>query len=78
MSLSIDGPVVLAGAGKMGAALLQGWLARGLAASSIIIQDPSLSAETADLARRYGIRAEASFGSLITHRRSSSRQSSRK
>jgi pyrroline-5-carboxylate reductase len=64
MSLTLNGPVLLAGAGKMGAALLQGWLARGLAASSIIIQDPALTAETAELARRHGIRTEVSLASL--------------
>ncbi|MEQ1651393.1 MAG: pyrroline-5-carboxylate reductase [Hyphomicrobium sp.] len=66
MSLSIDGPVVLAGAGKMGAALLQGWLTQGLPASAVIIQDPVLSAEAAELARRHGIRAEASIARLDT------------
>lgn len=66
MSLSIDGPVVLAGAGKMGAALLQGWLTQGLPASAVIIQDPVLSAEAAELARRHGIRAEASIARLET------------
>jgi pyrroline-5-carboxylate reductase len=61
MSLSFDGPVVLAGAGKMGAALLQGWLSRGLVPSSIIVQDPALSGDAAELARRYGIRTEATI-----------------
>ncbi len=64
MPLSIDGPVVLAGAGKMGAALLQGWLAGGLPAASVIIQDPALSADAADLVGRYGIRAEKSITTL--------------
>ena len=58
MSLVIDGPVVLAGVGKMGAALLQGWLSRGLAASSIIIQDPAVSGDAAEIARRHEIRVE--------------------
>jgi pyrroline-5-carboxylate reductase len=66
MSLGIDGPVVLAGAGKMGTALMQGWLARGLAPSSIIVQDPALSAEAAELIRTSGIRAEASIAHLDT------------
>lgn len=62
--LDIGGPVVLAGAGKMGAALLQGWLARGLPASSIIIQDPALSGEAAELVRRHGIRTETALAHL--------------
>ncbi len=66
MSLGIDGPVVLAGAGKMGAALMQGWLARGLAPSSIIVQDPALSAEAAEQIRKSGIRAEAAIAHLVT------------
>ena len=31
-SFALDGPIVLAGAGKMGTALLSGWLDRGLEA----------------------------------------------
>ena len=64
MTLAFDGPVVLAGAGKMGTAMLAGWLARGLDPQSIIIQEPSLSPETADIARRHGIRAEAQIAHL--------------
>jgi pyrroline-5-carboxylate reductase len=64
MSLSLSGPVILAGAGKMGAALLQGWLARGLPASSIIIQDPALSSDAAQLVARHGVRAETSITNL--------------
>lgn len=64
MTLIIDGPVVLAGAGKMGAALLQGWLASGLKPSQVIIQDPAISGEAADLARRHGIRVEASISKI--------------
>ncbi len=55
MSLSFDGPVVLAGAGKMGAAMLSGWLARGLDPQTIVIQEPLLSGEAAELAARHGI-----------------------
>lgn len=64
MALSIGGPVILAGAGKMGTALMQGWLARGLPASSIIIQEPSLAPETAEVVRQHKIRVEAAFSSL--------------
>jgi pyrroline-5-carboxylate reductase len=64
MSLSIDGSVVLAGAGKMGAALLEGWLTRGLPASSVIVQDPVLSADVADLVHHHGIRCEQSISNL--------------
>jgi pyrroline-5-carboxylate reductase len=39
------GPIVLVGGGKMGAALLAGWLAEGVAASDVIVVEPH--AETA-------------------------------
>jgi len=41
MSFSVDGPLLLAGAGKMGGAILKGLLAQGLDARSVIVQDPS-------------------------------------
>lgn len=44
------GTIVLAGAGKMGGALLTGWLAQGLDASRVVIVDPHLSDEIAALA----------------------------
>ena len=64
MSLSFDGPVLLAGAGKMGAAMLSGWLARGLDPKAILIQDPALQGEAAELAKRHGIRSAAQFSNL--------------
>ena len=48
----------------MGTALMQGWLARGLPASSILIQEPALSAETAAVVSQHGIRAEAAYAAL--------------
>ncbi len=35
-----DGTVMLAGAGKMGGALLEGWLKAGLPASQVAVRDP--------------------------------------
>jgi pyrroline-5-carboxylate reductase len=64
MPLSFEGPVVLAGAGKMGAALLQGWLAQGIAASSIIVQEPTLAGDAADIVRQHGIATTASLTTL--------------
>jgi pyrroline-5-carboxylate reductase len=37
---NIAGTVVLAGAGKMGGAMLSGWLAQGLAATSVVVIEP--------------------------------------
>lgn len=55
MSFSLDGPVLLAGAGKMGAALLAGWLERGLDPAWLVIQEPALAGDAAILARTHDI-----------------------
>jgi len=57
MTLSLAGPLLLVGAGKMGGALLEGWLRQGLDPASIFIQDPAPPPEVADLAARHGIAA---------------------
>lgn len=57
MSLQLDGAVLLAGAGKMGAAMLSGWLAQGLKPNAVIIQEPNLSGEAAELVAKHGLRA---------------------
>lgn len=64
MSLHFDGPVLLAGAGKMGAAMLSGWLARGLSPRDVLIQEPQLAGEAAELAAKHGIKVSPSFESL--------------
>lgn len=38
--MRIDGPLLLVGCGKMGGALLAGWLARGLPAQDVTLVDP--------------------------------------
>jgi pyrroline-5-carboxylate reductase len=52
---NISGTVVLAGAGKMGGALLSGWLAQGLDPKRVAVIDPHLSDEIRALAAR-GVR----------------------
>ena len=47
---NISGTVVLAGAGKMGSALLTGWLARGLDPKRVIVIEPYPSADIHSLA----------------------------
>lgn len=64
MSLQFDGPVLLAGAGKMGAAMLSGWLARGLSPRDVLIQEPQLAGEAAELAAKHGITVSPGFESL--------------
>ena len=41
MTLSLAGPLLLVGAGKMGGALLEGWLRQGLDPATVFIQDPA-------------------------------------
>jgi pyrroline-5-carboxylate reductase len=41
----LQGTIVLAGAGKMGGAMLSGWLAQGLDASSVVVIEPHPSDE---------------------------------
>jgi pyrroline-5-carboxylate reductase len=48
---TLRGTVLLVGAGKMGGALLEGWLARGLDPAHIAVLDPSPPAEIAKLMR---------------------------
>lgn len=64
MALQFDGPVLLAGAGKMGAAMLSGWLARGLSPRDVLIQEPQLAGDAAELAAKHGITVSPSFASL--------------
>ncbi len=57
MTLRLAGPLLLVGAGKMGGALLEGWLRQGLDPASVFIQDPALPPEAAALAARHAIAA---------------------
>jgi pyrroline-5-carboxylate reductase len=52
---TIDGHIVLAGAGKMGGAMLTGWIAGGLDPKRAIVIDPHVSDEIKALAAR-GVR----------------------
>src|SRR5258708_12581373 len=56
---NIKGPIVLAGAGKMGGAMLAGWLARGLDARQVAVLEPKPSGEISALAAK-GIRLNPS------------------
>lgn len=49
MSFNLNGQLVLAGAGKMGSALLAGWLQRGLNPRDVIVQDPAPKPDSAAL-----------------------------
>jgi pyrroline-5-carboxylate reductase len=52
---AIPGALVLVGAGKMGGAMLDGWLARGLPAKKVIVLEPQVSKAIKALRRR-GVR----------------------
>jgi pyrroline-5-carboxylate reductase len=56
---NLNGTIVLAGAGKMGGAMLSGWLAQGLDARSVCVIEPYPSAEIGALAAQ-GIRLNPS------------------
>ena len=60
---NLKGTLVLAGAGKMGGAMLTGWLAGGLEASRVIVIEPQPSPEIAALAAR-GIRLNPSASDI--------------
>lgn len=60
----LDGPLVLVGAGKMGGAMLAGWLERGLDAASVLVLDPSPPSEVAALLEAKGVRRIADASGL--------------
>ena len=51
----LSGTILLAGAGKMGGALLEGWLALGLAPRNIVVIEPAPAGHLTALADR-GVR----------------------
>jgi pyrroline-5-carboxylate reductase len=58
---NISGPIVLAGAGKMGGAMLSGWLAQGLDAANVTVIEPSPSSEISALTTK-GVRLNPPSG----------------
>jgi pyrroline-5-carboxylate reductase len=64
MPLKLDAPLLLAGVGNMGYALLSGWLERGLEASRIIVQDPAPSPRVKEQLDWHGIEVRAEVRSL--------------
>ena len=56
--------LVLVGGGKMGRAMLEGWLALGLPGAAVAVLDPHPSPELADLARRHGVALGSDPGRL--------------
>ena len=54
--VNFDGEILLVGCGNMGGAMLRGWLAEGVPATRIIVQDPAPSEAVARLVAESGIR----------------------
>lgn len=63
MTLKLGGPLILVGAGKMGGALLSGWLERGLDPATVFVQDPWPGEEMKALAKEKGLTLGASADS---------------
>ena len=61
----LDGPLLLAGAGKMGGAMLTGWLAGGLPADKVVVQDPGPPPEIAALLSEHGIARHESVADVL-------------
>jgi pyrroline-5-carboxylate reductase len=60
---ALKGTILLAGAGKMGSALLTGWLKAGLSADRVAAIEPQPSAEISALAK-HGLRINPAAGTL--------------
>ncbi|MDQ0394649.1 pyrroline-5-carboxylate reductase [Labrys monachus] len=65
-SLDIGGSLLLLGAGKMGGAMLEGWLALGLAPGNVAVLDPHLPAAAAAQLAEAGIAVNPSLAFLGT------------
>ena len=57
MTIALSSPLLLVGAGKMGGALLEGWLSRGLDPKAVFVQDPALPERMQRLAAEQGFAA---------------------
>jgi pyrroline-5-carboxylate reductase len=64
MTLHLDGPLLLAGAGNMGSALLSGWLKGGLDPARVIVQDPAPQPRVRQELGARGIALHAEIASL--------------
>lgn len=65
-SFSPTSRLALVGAGKMGGALLKGWLDRGLDKNAVLIVDPAPPADSVAMLAEAGLRAQASVATGTT------------
>ncbi|MFO1033734.1 MAG: pyrroline-5-carboxylate reductase [Hyphomicrobiales bacterium] len=56
MKISLKGTLVLIGAGKMGGAMLEGWLKAGVNPKQVVALDPAPPPEVAALLAKHGVR----------------------
>ncbi len=61
MTIPLHAPLALIGAGKMGGAMITGWLERGLDPKLVYVQDPGPPPEVAGLLARHGIKVHAAL-----------------
>lgn len=66
VSISKDRPLVLVGAGKMGGAMLEGWLASGLPEGSVHVIDPGLNETQQSELRARGVVVHATPDAVPT------------
>jgi pyrroline-5-carboxylate reductase len=64
-SLTPSNPLVLVGAGKMGGALLSGWLGSGLESQAVVAIDPAPPADTAAMLSAAGIVPRANVPAVM-------------
>src|SRR5512139_1721931 len=64
MMVKLAGTLVLVGAGKMGGAMLEGWLAGGADPARIVAMDPAPPPEMKELIARHGIRLNPAVASI--------------
>lgn len=64
MTIQLDGPLLLAGAGNMGFALLSGWLEQGLDPARVIVQDPAPAPHIKERLDQRGIAVRAEVDAL--------------
>ena len=63
MSLKLTGALLLVGGGKMGSALLAGWLARGLEKTKAVVVEPDAT-RAKQLAAEFGVQVVADAGAV--------------
>ncbi len=62
--IPLSGKLVLLGAGKMGGAMMEGWLAVGIVPAQLVIFDPSPAKEILTLIKNHGLSLNPDVNSL--------------